>query len=256
MKDYILLILPEHDIFVDVFGGAGHIIYNKECKNNKVNIYNDINSDMTNLFLQFRDNTDEICKKLELTPYSRKLYEEYNTAYMNREIWNTKSNLEKSMIIYYLLKSSFNGIIGNSVNNTAFSTAKKTANSYYESIKKIRNIYKNVVIENKDFRDVIKKYDSPTSVFYLDPPYFGTEYLYTSIFTEKDHLDLFEVLKSIKGKFILSYYHCKITELYKNNNFIFTEHKVKNSFGNEKIELIITNFEQKIRTKRKSLFEE
>ncbi len=256
MKDYILLILPEHDVFVDVFGGAGHIIYNKECRGNKINIYNDINSDMTNLFLQFRDNTDEICEKLELTPYSRKLYEEYNTAYMNRNIWNTKSDLEKAIMIYYLIRSSFNGILGNRINNTAFSSAQQSANSYYESIKKIRNIYKNVTIENKDFRDVIKRYDSSTTVFYLDPPYFGTEELYTSIFTEKDHLDLFDTLKDIRGKFILSYYQCKITDLYKNSNFIFTEHKVKNSAGNERTELIITNFKQESKSKRKSLFEE
>lgn len=256
MKEYIYLIIPEHDVFVDVFGGAGHIIYNKECKNNKINIYNDINSDMVNLFIQFRDNTDEICKKLEMTPYSRKLHEEYNTAYINRDIWNTKTDLERAMMIYYLIKSSFNGIIGGNKNNTSFSSAKKSANSYYETIKKIRNLYKNVVIENNDFRMIIQKYDSPTTIFYLHPPYFGTEELYTSIFTENDHLDLFNILKNIRGKFILSYYHCKITELYKNNNFIFTEHKVKNAFGNKRTELIITNFEQNKQSKKKSLFGE
>lgn len=256
MKDHILMIIPTHDTFVDVFGGGGHIVYNKECKGNKLNIYNDINSDMTNLFLQFRDNTDEICNKLELTPYSRKIHAEYNTTYNNRDVWNTKTNLEKAIMTYYLLKSSFNGIIGKRENGTAFSVSTKSANAYYESVKKIRKLYKNVIIENKDFRDIIQKYDSETTVFYLDPPYFGTEYLYSSHFSEKDHHDLFEILRNIKGKFVLSYYHCKITELYKNNNYIFTEHNVKNAAGNNRIELIITNFEQKFRTKSKSLFDE
>jgi len=60
-----------------------------------------------------------------------------------------------------------------------------------------------VTIENLDFRDLIPRYDRPHTLFYLDPPYHDCDY-YNYNFTEDDFLDLERILKSIKGKFILS----------------------------------------------------
>ena len=62
-------------------------------------------------------------------------------------------------------------------------------------------------VENSDFEDVIKKYDSPTTYFYLDPPYATTETYYSNHdFGKKDHKRLADVLNNVKGKFGLSYY--------------------------------------------------
>lgn len=66
-----------------------------------------------------------------------------------------------------------------------------------------------VVIENKDFEKLIRQYDRPASLFYLDPPYHATEGYYQNIgedgFTEADHIRLRDVLMRIEGKFLLSY---------------------------------------------------
>lgn len=62
-------------------------------------------------------------------------------------------------------------------------------------------------VENMDFEDIIEKYDSPTTYFYLDPPYFKTENYYSNHdFDRNDHERLANAIKSIKGKFSLSYY--------------------------------------------------
>jgi len=62
-------------------------------------------------------------------------------------------------------------------------------------------------IENKDFQEIVYKYDSPTTYFYLDPPYWKTETYYSSHdFDSEDHHRLFFSLQNIKGKFGLSYY--------------------------------------------------
>jgi site-specific DNA-adenine methylase len=62
-------------------------------------------------------------------------------------------------------------------------------------------------VENMDFEGVIKKYDSPTTYFYLDPPYFTKETYYSNHdFDRNDHERLANVLKSIQGNFSLSYY--------------------------------------------------
>jgi DNA adenine methylase len=62
-------------------------------------------------------------------------------------------------------------------------------------------------IENMDFEEVITKYDSPSTYFYLDPPYWKTENYYSNHdFDSKDHERLATVLGGIQGKFSLSYY--------------------------------------------------
>jgi len=58
-----------------------------------------------------------------------------------------------------------------------------------------------------DFADVITKYDSPTTYFYVDPPYFRTENYYSNHdFGREDHERLANTLQNIQGKFSLSYY--------------------------------------------------
>jgi DNA adenine methylase len=58
-----------------------------------------------------------------------------------------------------------------------------------------------------DFENVIKEFDSPTTYFYLDPPYWKTENYYSNHdFDRDDHERLANVLKNIQGKFSLSYY--------------------------------------------------
>jgi site-specific DNA-adenine methylase len=62
-------------------------------------------------------------------------------------------------------------------------------------------------VENMDFADVIKKYDSESTYIYLDPPYWKTENYYSNHdFDRKDHERLANVLHQVKGKFSLSYY--------------------------------------------------
>jgi site-specific DNA-adenine methylase len=65
-------------------------------------------------------------------------------------------------------------------------------------------------VENMYFGDVVKKYDSPTTYFYMDPPYWKTENYYSNHdFDRDDHERLANILKGVKGKFALSYYEFK-----------------------------------------------
>lgn len=75
-------------------------------------------------------------------------------------------------------------------------------------------------IHHSDYLDILSKYDSENTFFYLDPPYFGKEKFYGK---EKNdiqfHTDLFNSLKKIKGKFVMSYEENKfIRELWKGHN--------------------------------------
>jgi DNA adenine methylase len=74
-----------------------------------------------------------------------------------------------------------------------------------------------VTVENLSFEEMILKYDSPNTLFYLDPPYYEYEKYYKGWwFNKSQHILLRDLLKQVKGRFILSYNDCKeIRELYK-----------------------------------------
>ena len=75
--------------------------------------------------------------------------------------------------------------------------------------------------ENLDFQEVIEKYDSPTTYFYCDPPYYKTENYYANHdFGIETHERLATTLKSIKGKFSLSYYDFdQLSEWFPKNEY-------------------------------------
>jgi len=89
-----------------------------------------------------------------------------------------------------------------------------------------------------DYVEVIQKYDSKNTVFYVDPPYFKKEYVYGITHSVDLHTELFEILSNIKGKFVLS---------YEDNNFIldlYNKFKIIKYKGKRQLlakEIIITN---------------
>lgn len=86
-------------------------------------------------------------------------------------------------------------------------------------------------IHHLDYREIFKMYDSPDTLFYLDPPYYGKEFLYKGC-DNFDHLALRDSIKELEGKVIMSYnnkrYILNIYEgfeiiKYKGDNFLFRD---------------------------------
>ncbi len=127
-----------------------------------------------------------------------------------------------------------------------------------KSGRKPKNIYKDfsvyarrlkfVTIECMPFDELINKYDKDGTLFYLDPPYVGTEdyYANTGGFGKKEHEKLAKILLHVKGKFMLSYNDIEyVRSLYKGFNIkeVKTNYMLsKNSRGKIAKELIICNF--------------
>ena len=103
-------------------------------------------------------------------------------------------------------------------------------------------------IENRNFDTLIQKMDRPTTLFYLDPPYYNCENYYgKDIFSREDFAKLNEILRNIQGKFILSLNDVpEVRELFK--GFYFQTKKIRWSLNcqsqdeNNGKEIIITNF--------------
>jgi DNA adenine methylase len=106
-------------------------------------------------------------------------------------------------------------------------------------------------VENLDFQDVVEKYDSPTTYFYMDPPYWKTENYYSNHdFDVNDHIRLSECMKGIEGKFSLSYYDFpKLVEWFPKDQFEWRTENFKKAAAakkdgtqNEGTELLIMNY--------------
>lgn len=107
--------------------------------------------------------------------------------------------------------------------------------------KKVKDKYKNVLYFNRDYKDIIEKYNSEHSFFFIDPPYLFREHYYKNhnFLTKENHVELSEIIKEIKGKFLLCYQDRPLMrELYK--NYIFHKY-IGNNFIS-KPEIAITNY--------------
>ncbi len=238
LKNKIVKEFPEKGAYrryVEVFGGAGWILFSSE-RHSEIEIYNDINGNLVNLFRCVKYHAEEVQKELELTLMSR---EQFYDARAQIEVQGL-TDIQRAARFFILIKESFGS------NLYSFGPKPKDIDKAKEYLLLVSKRLKSVVIENLDFRKIINNNDRLDTLFYLDPPYYKAEDYYSVKFTEEDHIELKKMLDSIKGKFILSYNDCDfIRELYKGKNIIEVsrENNLSSAKGEKRyLELIIKNF--------------
>lgn len=218
--------------YIEVFGGGGWVLFKKDPSN--LEVYNDLNSDLVNLFRVIRDNYAEFEHRAEWVLHSREMFAEALKRLKDDDFC---SDVEHAMFYAIRRMQTFSA---SNTNGWGYQVKaeKKRSNMWAAFLRKIDLInarLKQVQIECLDFERLIKKYDSPNAFFYLDPPYVGTEHYYKSTqvdFLLDDHRRLASVLKGIQGKFMLSYYeHPLVRELYGKKYRVLTKEGVKSSCG-------------------------
>lgn len=210
----IVELLPEHKIYVEVFGGGGSVLFCKEPS--PVEVYNDLNDGLTNLFDVIRDEARcaVLLKRLAATPYSRAQYYQY------RQSWRDEADpIERARQWFVVARSSFGAMFGSS---WSFGLMGRSCSMQISSWLNAQHLLLQaqarlalVQIEQRDFRDIIRLYDSPDTVFYLDPPYVESTRRngrYEYELTDDDHRDLVDLILGMQGHAVLSGYP---NELYK-----------------------------------------
>lgn len=210
--DKYLEYIPDHKIFTSPFCGACHVELAK--KPSRFELVNDKNDKLINFLLVLRDNPDELYKKCEALPYSESLYEKYK--------WDDEPQdpLERATRFFYIVRCGFSG--GGHKYKTGFSVTvtqgASKVQAYYSAVQNLKAMAERIKqwhILNRDFEDVLIKYDSRDTFHFIDSPYVGCENLYTGGFTNEDHTRLRHALESIKGKAMVCYYDDPlVNELY------------------------------------------
>ena len=210
--------------FVEVFGGMFWTFFSMDLKqfpNLKKVVYNDFNPLNYNLFKCIQNPTELLrainsidCQKfgMEITP---SIYKEqfinFQAEIFAENFRVEPGNYEVAAKYVYILTQVFSG---SKPETSSFIDLKGKYKSKYLTFRDkllkpdwIEHFLKITHVENMDFAEVIKKYDSPNTYFYVDPPYWKTENYYSNHdFDRQDHERLSNSLISMEGKFSLSYY--------------------------------------------------
>lgn len=228
-KKIVALFPDQFDRYVEVFGGGGSVLFYSD-KHAPIEVYNDANSDLVNLFRCAKHHRSELQHEIHGYLNSREMFEDIRERLHVRGF----TDIQRAAMFYIVVKISYG-----SDSRTFGCNQKNISSDYLETVEKR---LEKVVIENKDFENLIKVYDRQNALFYCDPPYYKTEKYYDAEFPEDDHKRLHNCLSDIKGKFILSYNDCEyIRNLYEDYEILPVERT--NNLSKEKYkELIIKNF--------------
>jgi DNA adenine methylase len=214
LADWIISHFPDHTCYTETFGGGASVLLKK--KRAYAEVYNDMDGEVVNLFKVARDNGDELRERLMLTPFSRY---EFNTSYLKSEcnIEQARRTVIRSFMGFGsgIQSHQKTGFRANS-NRSGTTPAHDWANlpDAYEAI--ISRL-KGVVIENRDYKEVVKHHDREDTLHFFDPPYvLDTRYkkqktkVYKYEMTDTDHQDFCRFILGLKGMQVVCGYDNEI----------------------------------------------
>ena len=271
-----------YDRFIDVFGGSATVTLNRPLKKGCLEVYNDRNGNLTNLFRCVKERPMALIRELGFLPLNsrddfsvlEKFFnrEEFTDDYLKEELELTRVYLDppqaealqrlmkertrqgdvrRAADYLKLIRYSFSG------GGKAFGGRSCDIRQFFHLIWECSRRLARVVIENKDCGDLIGQYDRPGAFLYCDPPYYEAEGCYIVVFTEADHRRLHDVLLKCQGFVMVSYNDCAfIRELYK-EFYIFRTvrpNSMSQKAGAEYAELLITNYDPREFTSQCSIF--
>ncbi len=241
LRELIYERLPkEYGRYIEVFGGGGWVLFGKSPDSRCLEVYNDFNSNLANLFICVKERTAAFLVELGFLPLNsrdeflvlRKFLskEEFTRDYLKEELDLAQHNLkelefeevkamlmENAEVTDVKRAAAFFKLIRYSYGSgcTSYSCQPFDVRRAFHLIWEASCRLANTVVENKDFEALIRQYDRDNAFFYCDPPYYQTEGHYEVEFRKEDHVRLRDTLAQIEGNFLVSYNDCEyIRELY------------------------------------------
>lgn len=241
MKERIVKEMPSHKLYAEGFAGGAHVLF---CKSpSHVEVLNDINDDLINLFSVIKKKPYQFLLELQWDLYSRTLFMKYKA---DLESGIELSDVERAKRFFYIVKASFAG------QRETFGYSRTTKPGLNlvdieDIILQAHERLMRVELESLDFRVFIPKYDTQDTLFYFDPPYHikSAKRMYVQCLGDSDFIEFKDLLKQLKGKFILSLNDDSfVRETFRDFKIVTIDTRYSiNSKDNKKVsELLIKNF--------------
>lgn len=197
LAKHILPLFPEHGCYVEPFAGGAALFFMKQQVETEV--LNDINGDLVNLYRVVKHHLEEFVRQFKWALISRQIY-----AWLRDTPIETLTDIQRAARFYYLQKLAFGGKVSDQTFGTA-TTGKPRLNllRIEEELSAAHLRLSRVFIEHLAWDECVRRYDRPHTLFYLDPPYWGTEGYGVAFGLEQ--YDLMAALaKSIEGRMVIS----------------------------------------------------
>ncbi|WGS50865.1 DNA adenine methylase [Paraburkholderia sp. D15] len=197
LADHLIPRFPAHDCYVEVFAGGAALYFMRPPA--KVEVINDINGELVNLYRVVQHHLEEFVRTFKWALTSRQVFK-----WLQDTIPETLTDIHRAARFYYLQQNCFGGKVEGQSFGTA-TTAPPGLNllRLEENLSAAHLRLSNAYIENLDWKQCIDRYDRPHTLFYLDPPYFETEG-YGVPFAFSEYEEMARKLRTIKGRAIVS----------------------------------------------------
>ena len=212
LAPWIISHFPDHQTYVEPFGGAASVLMRKDRSHSEV--YNDLDDDVVNLFevLRNRHQAEELKEALRLTPFA---YTEFQSSYNPADCEVERA---RKLIVRTFMGFGSNGAhkktgFRSNSNRSGTTPARDWAN-YPDALAAAIERLRGVIVTKRDAREVMAAHDGDQTLHYVDPPYVAeTRYGkgdYAHELSNSDHINLLQFLRGLKGRVVLSGYPCEL----------------------------------------------
>lgn len=209
IAEWIIAQMPPHEHYVEPFVGSGAVFFRKHPSS--IETLNDMDGELVNFFRVLRTQTDELVRAIELTPYARAEYE------LSLQPAPVDDLLERARRYYVGVWQSFGSTLIYRSGWQRQTTSRQRTNlpdtwNRLDGLLAAAARLKCAQIDARPALEIIRDYDSPDTLFYIDPPYVldarsgGGRKRYRHEMTNEDHHELAAALHSIQGMALLSGY--------------------------------------------------
>ena len=197
LAKHILPLFPEHQCYVEPFCGAAALYFIKDQAH--VEVLNDINGELINLYRVVKHHLEEFARQFKWALTSREIYK-----WTQITPTETLTDIQSAARFYYLQKLAFGGRVSNQTFGTATTSPPRfNLLRLEEDLCQAHMRLSRTYIERLAWQDCVRKYDREHTLFYCDPPYWGTEG-YGVDFGLEQYDQMAEMAKTIKGHMIIS----------------------------------------------------
>jgi DNA adenine methylase len=205
-KDY-----QEYD-YVEPFVGAGSVFLNKTPAHKHIEVINDLDTGVVQIFRALRDEPDHFISRLKKITYSDRVFKRE----LKRQGGEYEDYLDHAVSEFVVRRMSRGGLkkaFGWSDRQRGGQPGDVNAwKTIIQSLPLIADRLKDTRILNKDAMKVISAFDGDNVLFYVDPPYPHESRVSTDAYgfemSNQDHARLAEELNKCRGKVVLSGYPC------------------------------------------------
>ncbi len=195
----ILNRFPEHITYVEVFAGSGAVLFARP-EPAKVEVLNDIDGEITNFFRVCKHHLVELCSQFRWGITSRKMFD-----WAKATPPEVLTDIQRAARFYYLQRLCFGG----KATGRTFGVGVTTRNTLdlvnvEQGFADIHARLNGVLIEGVSWEKCVARYDRPTTLFFMDPPYFGTAGYDGAPWQLADFERLAAAFRAVQGKALLT----------------------------------------------------